>query len=133
MTEIASSTIRTKLRGAATSIREMRLGFKAANIGTHLIHLRAAMTLFLAKEPTLTIMIIGRWRSDTFLRYILKQVAQFSLPLSSKMLNNEEIFHNSQLHKRHHMGIGDHSNKFHKYKWRPVVQGTIHTDYPVIQ
>ena len=92
MTEITSATIRKKLRGAATSIGEARLGFKASEIGTHSIRSGAAMALFLAKVPTLTIMIIGRWRSDAFLRYIRKQVAQFSLHLSSKMLDNEEFF-----------------------------------------
>ena len=50
------------------------------------------LTLYLAKVPTYTIMIIGRWSSDAFLRYIRKQVEGFSSNISSLMLQNEDFF-----------------------------------------
>jgi len=50
------------------------------------------MALYLAKVPVLTIMIIGRWKSDAFLRYIRKQVAMFSHNLTDKMLESEHFF-----------------------------------------
>ena len=38
------------------------------------------------------IMIIRIWRSDAFLLYIWKPVAQFSTKVSDKMLQNKELF-----------------------------------------
>ena len=90
--EITSNRIRTKLRAAATVIGAVSLGFKAMDIGTHSIRSGAAMALFLAGTPCLTIMIIGRWRSDAFLRYIRKHVATFSINLSTSMLQSEHFF-----------------------------------------
>jgi len=95
--EITSATIRVKLRAAARVIGEATLGFKPEDIRTHSLRSGAAMALYLAKVPTLTIMIIGQWKSDAFLLYIRKQVAQFSQNLSSQMLQNENFYllHNS--------------------------------------
>ena len=50
------------------------------------------MALFLAGVPVLTIMIIGRWKSDAFLRYIRKQIALFSQNLTDKMLQVDSFF-----------------------------------------
>ena len=50
------------------------------------------MALYLAQVPTLTIMIIGRWKSDAFLRYIRKQVSLFSQNLTDKMLQTQHFF-----------------------------------------
>ena len=73
-------------------IGEATLGFKPQDIGTHSLRSGAAMALYLAKVPTLTIMIIGRWKSDAFLLYIRKQVAQFLQNLSTQMLQNENFY-----------------------------------------
>ncbi len=90
--EITSNRIRTKLRVAARLIGKDALGFDASDIGCHSIRSGAAMALYLAKVPVLTIMIIGRWKSDAFLRYIRKQVAMFSHNLTDKMLESEHFF-----------------------------------------
>ena len=50
------------------------------------------MALHLANVSPLTIMMIGRWRSEAFLLYIRKQVQQFSVGLSDKMLESEDYF-----------------------------------------
>ena len=89
---ISSSTVRTKLRSAADRIGEERLGFKGEDIGTHSIRSGAAMAMYLAEVPTFSIMMIGRWSSDAFLKYIRKQVEQFSHNVSSRMLRNESYF-----------------------------------------
>jgi hypothetical protein len=39
-----------------------------------------------------TIMLMGRWSSNAFLRYIRKQVKEFSHGVSSKMIRNENFF-----------------------------------------
>jgi hypothetical protein len=38
-----------------------------------------------------TIMLIGRWSSDAFLRYIQKQVEQFSQDVAKKMLMHQSF------------------------------------------
>jgi hypothetical protein len=75
---VTSDDVRRVLRVAATVLGEEALGFKPSEIGTHSIKSGAAMAMHLAEVPVYTIMIIGRWSSDAFLRYIRKQVAQFS-------------------------------------------------------
>jgi hypothetical protein len=50
------------------------------------------MALYLGHVPVLTIMIIGRWKSDAFLRYIRKQVALFSENLTDRMLDVDSFF-----------------------------------------
>ena len=44
------------------------------------------MAMNLGECPVYTIMMIGRWSSDAFLRYIRKQVEQFSHNVAQRML-----------------------------------------------
>lgn len=81
------------LRAAAASIGESRLGFKPSDIGTHSIRSGAAMSMYLAEVPVYTIMLIGRWSSDAFLRYIRKQVEQFSHNVSRRMIQHQHFTH----------------------------------------
>ena len=91
-TQISSTSIRNTLRSTVRAIGKDTLGFTADDIGTHSLRSGAAMAMYLAKVPTYTIMIIGRWSSDAFLRYIRKQVEGFSSNISSLMLQNEDFF-----------------------------------------
>jgi hypothetical protein len=50
------------------------------------------MAMYLAHVPVFTIMLLCRWSSDAFLRYIRKQVKEFSNDISSKMIQNEHFF-----------------------------------------
>jgi hypothetical protein len=50
------------------------------------------MAMYLAGVPVFTIMLLGRWSSDAFLRYICKQVQKFSKGVSQKMISNERFF-----------------------------------------
>ena len=50
------------------------------------------MAMYLAGVPAFTIMLIGRWSSDAFLRYIRRQVQEFSAGVSSKMVLTNEFF-----------------------------------------
>ena len=50
------------------------------------------MMMYLAKEPTYTIMLIGRWSSDAFLAYIEKQIKEFTKGVSTRMLENDHFF-----------------------------------------
>ena len=90
---ISSAHIRLTLRAAATLIGEDRLGFKIKDIGTHSIRSGAAMAMYFNDVPVYTIMIVGRWSSDAFIRYIRRQVEQFSHNVSSRMIKNQHFCH----------------------------------------
>jgi len=92
LSTISSATMLEKLRAAARLIGEDVLGFDPEYIGTHSIRSGAAMAMYLADVATFTIMMIGRWSSDAFLRYIRKQVEQFSHNVSSRMIRHEDFF-----------------------------------------
>ena len=62
-------------------------------VGTHSVRSGAAMAMYLGECPVYTIMMIGRWSSDAFLRYIRKQIEQFSHNVSCKMLKFETHRH----------------------------------------
>jgi len=81
-----------RLRQAATMLGEETLGFYAKDIGLHSARSGAAMAMYLAHVPVFTIMLLGRWSSDAFLRYIRKQVKEFSRGSSSQMVQQEHFF-----------------------------------------
>eukprot|EP00978_Attheya_sp_CCMP212_P028823 scaffold100578_cov46-Attheya_sp.AAC.1 len=62
------------------------------DIGTHSIRSAAAMAMYLAGVPVFTIMLIGRWSSDAFLRYVRRQVQEFSSGVSRKMILAPDYF-----------------------------------------
>lgn len=76
--KVKSSEILKSLCAAVKLIGVDALGLKFTEIGTHSIQSSAAMTMYLTGVPVYTIMLIGRWSSDAFLRYIRRQVQEFS-------------------------------------------------------
>jgi hypothetical protein len=50
------------------------------------------MAMYLNGVPVIMIMMLGRWSRDAFLRYIRKQVKEFSTDISTKMIQNENFF-----------------------------------------
>ena len=51
------------------------------------------MAMYLNSIPVYTIMLLGRWSSDAFLRYIRKQVTEFSNNVSRQMTQNPAYHH----------------------------------------
>ncbi len=76
------------LRDAVRTIGEDILNINAEDIGTHSIRSGAAMAMVMGGLPVYMIMLMGRWSSDAFLKYIRKQIEQFSHDVSSKMIKN---------------------------------------------
>ena len=76
------------LRDAVQAIGEGVLNIKVDEIGTHSIRSGAAMAMVMGGLPVYMIMLMGRWSSDAFLRYIRKQIEQFSHDVSTKMIKN---------------------------------------------
>ena len=83
---LTSEELINALRDAVFAVGEDSLGFKASEVGTHSIRSGAAMQMYLGECPVYTIMLIGRWSSNAFLRYIRKQIEQFSHNVSRRML-----------------------------------------------
>ena len=89
---ISTNDALSYLRRIAEAIGEDKLGFHWSKLGTHSIRSAAAMAMFLDNTPIFLIMLIGRWRSDGFLKYIRKQVLESCKGTSSRMLKND-LFH----------------------------------------
>jgi hypothetical protein len=89
---IPSTIFLQKIRRVVDSLGQEKLGFTSADVGTHSNRSGGAMGMFLAGTPVYTIMLMGRWSSDAFMRYIRKQVLQLSHGISTKMLTYNEFF-----------------------------------------
>jgi hypothetical protein len=89
---IPSALVLTKIRQAVTSLGPTVLGFSAEDVGTHSNRSGGAMGMFLSGTPVYTIMLMGRWSSDAFMRYICKQVLSLSHGIASKMLTYEQFY-----------------------------------------
>jgi hypothetical protein len=87
--------LRAKLQVIGTD----RLGFSPDETGLHSIRSSAAMALYLANKQVFVIMLLGRWSSDAFLRYIRPQVAEFSKGVSRAMIQNGTYFHVNTSHR----------------------------------
>jgi hypothetical protein len=84
--DVTSAQVVNALRDAIGAIGEARLGIAKHEVGTHSLRSGAAMAMYLGECPVYTIMLMGRWSSDAFLRYIRKQVLEFSHNVSKRML-----------------------------------------------
>ena len=80
------------LRRAADSLGPDVLGYTSDKIGLHSARSGAAMAMYLAGVPVFTIMLLGCWASDAFLRYIRKEIQEFSNSVSSMMIQNNRFF-----------------------------------------
>ena len=68
--EVTASVIGLKIKSVVDKIGVKRLGFTRHDVGTHSIRTSfATMLSYLKVDPTL-IMLNGRWKSDSVLRYI---------------------------------------------------------------
>jgi hypothetical protein len=66
---------------------------KAEDIGLHSMRSASATAMYLNGIPVYTIMLLGRWSSDAFLRYIRKQVTEFSKDVSRKMIQRPVFYY----------------------------------------
>jgi hypothetical protein len=89
---VTSKQTLLRIRDRVTAIGKDVLGFSAWEVGTHSIRSAVAMAMYLANVPVYSIMLIGRWSSDAFLRYIRRQVQDFSAGVSRKMIISEDFF-----------------------------------------
>jgi len=81
---ITSNHISNALQDAVSAIREDALHIATNEVSTHFIRSGSAMAMFLGGCPVFLIVMIGRWSSDAFLRYIRKQIEEFNHDVSQK-------------------------------------------------
>ena len=71
ITHVKSNDVITTLRDAVKAHDEDDLRILSAHeVGTHSIRFGAAMAMYLGGVPVFAIMMIGRWSSDAFMKYI---------------------------------------------------------------
>jgi hypothetical protein len=63
-----------RIRIATTSLRHNELSFSPEELDLCSARSGVAMAMYLAGVAVFTIILLGRWSSDTFLHYICKQV-----------------------------------------------------------
>jgi hypothetical protein len=73
-----------QIRLLAAAIGKDTLGFLPADISLHSARSGTAMAMYLLGTPAYTIMLLGRWTSNAFLKYIRKQIKEFSKGVSKK-------------------------------------------------
>ena len=66
-------------------------GFNKTDVGNRSIRSRAAMALFLTKQHPTKIMILGRWKSLAFLKYIQAQTLEWTDNLAECMISFEHF------------------------------------------
>ena len=89
----AEDTIRLLRSSCTNGGGQSMFGYRPKEIGTHSLRSGAAMALFLARASVLKIMILGRWSSAAFLRYIRPQVMEWTAGMSTMMLTNPDFRH----------------------------------------
>jgi len=97
---ITANEVILTLRDAVVAHGEDELRIHRTDVGTHSIRSGAAMAMYLGGVPVFAIMMIGRWSSDAFMKYIRKQIEEFTYDVSSRMLTMQHFRHVPH----HHLG-----------------------------
>ena len=96
--DLTADSCRTHLRNFIKTV-DKGWGLDPKDVGLHSFRTSSAMAMYLNKIPVYTIMLLGRWSSDAFLRYIRKNVTEFSNKVSRMMIQNP-TYHNIQAPSR---------------------------------
>jgi hypothetical protein len=110
LVRISSKQTREHIKLTVKKIGTKQLGVDITRVGTHSIRSSCAMLLYLAKIPTATIMLLGRWKSDAFLLYLRRQVQEFAEGLSNAMMSMPDMFHNIPDNPQHIQTKTPHSD-----------------------
>lgn len=90
--EFTQDNVLQAFRKNATDIGKDILGYEKDDIGTHSNRSAAAMAMFMDDTPVYMIMLMGRWSSDAFLKYIRRQILEFSKGMSLRMIKNDILY-----------------------------------------
>jgi hypothetical protein len=90
---VTSQQVINALCNAVGPFGKACLGIANHELGTHSIRSGAVMAMYLGECPVYTNMLISRWSSNAFFRYIRKQVMEFSHNVSKRMLTFQTYQH----------------------------------------
>ena len=107
---IQASDMIKHLRSTCQSLGRNGIGINPIKVGTHSIRTSFAMQLHLAGVRDFTIMMMGRWRSLAFLRYIRPQIQEFSTDLS-KLMSSGASSHFNVNHMRRNLIQTNRANR----------------------
>ena len=91
--QITQKMVKEALRDGVKAYSESKLRILASEVGTHSPRSGAAMAMYLGGLLVYAIQLIGRWSSDSFMKYIRKQIKEFTLGVSMKMLTVQVFRH----------------------------------------
>lgn len=91
--QVSSDAIRAAIRHSATMCHLPAQGFDLDRIGSHSLRAGGAVMLKLCGYDSDMIKKLGRWRSDTYLRYIQTQIANLTAGVATAMARRLH-FHN---------------------------------------
>ncbi len=77
-----SKMVENALRDRVKAYGEAALRINAHKVGTHSIRLGLAMAMNLGGVPVFAIIMIRRWVSDSFMKYIWTQIEEFTFDVS---------------------------------------------------
>ena len=90
---IRNTDVERAIKTSVIALGRDTLGFGPDDVGTHSVRSSLAMQLYLQHVQPYTIMLIGRWRSLSFLSYIEKQCQEFTRGMSQIMLTLDSFYH----------------------------------------
>ena len=93
-----ANDITAAIRQSWDDLKLHKKGLTKNLVSSHSLRAGGAMAMYLNGVPHDTIRKMGRWKSDTFLMYIHKQIAVLSAGITSKM-SNKFPFHNIQFQR----------------------------------
>jgi hypothetical protein len=99
---MTSKEITDALRDGLSVFGSKKLRIEPNEIGTHSIRSGAAMAMYLGGVPVFAIQIIGRWSSNAFMKYIRKQIEEFTFDVSARMLTTQTFTHSTDPNQSSH-------------------------------
>ena len=93
ISHITQKQVNNALRDGVKSYGKSKLQILVSEVGTHSLRSGAAMAMYLGGIPVYAIQLIGRWKSDSFMKYLRKQIEQFTLGISTKTLTLQVFCH----------------------------------------
>ena len=107
ISHITQKQVNDALRDGVKAYGESKLQILASEVGTHSLRSGSAMAMYLGGIPVYAIQLIGRWKSDSFMKYLRKQIEQFTLGISSKMLTMQ-VFQHVPSHTSSNPGVQEY-------------------------
>jgi hypothetical protein len=88
---ITSKTIKTALQDAVVAFGKAKLQIQKHKGGTHSMQSGAAMAMCLGGIPEFALIMVGQRSINAFMKYMQKQIEEFTLNISKNMLTMQHF------------------------------------------